>query len=118
MIGICGATKESRITSLNLSIDRPNITGIMAICDLLENHDLKNLILVFDELTDEFMEIILASIEKSELIIFHSIGTFNLSKSIKRKMKETMPAQKCKAAQFNKMKSANTNANASVRIKN
>lgn len=109
MIKICNSIAKSSITSINLSANPFGVDRdcVVAICNLLECHNLRALKMMFGKLTDCFIESILPSIERSELIKFNVSHCYKLSEPIKQNLKKIMCAQKCKAATFRKMKSAN-----------
>lgn len=106
IIKICTSIKKSFITSIALSNNYFSPVGITAICDLLENHNLKKLKLVLCGLCDVSIEPMLASIEKSELIKFNVNYNTALTKPVRQRIKQIMLAQQLRMSAFHKTKSA------------
>lgn len=90
---ICASVKGSSIVHLDLSFNPFKSESIMAICDLLENSQLEKLKLAKSCLSDEFVEMLLVSIEGSKLVNFNVDHNYNLSKNIEERILYVMREQ-------------------------
>lgn len=109
IIKICDATKRSSIKYLDLSLNTLDVECISAVCDLLENCDIERLNLTMCKLNDALVKSMIPCIKKSALLKIDIADNFDLSADTKRKLREIMRKQKCRATICRGIKSANKN---------